>query len=393
MTEAFRAARSDLHEQRFRQERLVHSVDRLLHSINPAITLPELVQARSRLLAAGLDERQAAQLVHSFEALDASDEPRLEDFRNWKVPIETFVEYLSAPEVAADSSEATREHIHARISDNLRANDTRLLDEAIPRSLYAGAFLAAAMSPTVLGSRLASLSRQTESYVKPLNQIFDRMEGTLPNLVTFLGQDALAMFTGGVAGSALVIGAGLCASAISRARHRSQSVSLSGHLSAPAAGVSEQLFGQPRHQQALVRYRRLTDGQKHLLSHLSAQELRVVLTGGPRAAREVLDSRPVSYRQQVFSLAHDTTSPAQFLGRMMELSLPEVFKAPIRKAFTEMPALSLTMQRLGLSLNEDRLIEKMICGLYEPSPATVSVPVRASSQVAGLPVSRAALSN
>lgn len=369
MADAPRTAQPDLHEKRFEQERLAYSIDKFLHALIPEITLPDMVQARNRLLAAGLNEGQVMKLMRAATSVDADDEPRLEDLRKWRVPIETFVEYLSAPEASAGNAIPTRESIHARVCDNLRAHGNRTLDEMVPRTLYVGAFLAAAMSPTMLGSRLASLSRQTESYVKPLNQMFDKLETMLPNLAAFLGQDALAMLAGGVVGSAIVIGAGLCASAVSRARHRTQSANLSGYLTDPSAGVAEELFGQPHHQQALARYKRLSAGQKHLLSHLSAQELRVVLTGGPRAAREILASRPVSYHQQVFSLAHDTTSSAQFLGRMMELSLPETIKAPIRKALTESPAISQAMDQLGLSLNEDRIIEKMINGLYAQAPS------------------------
>ena len=349
--------RPGLHELRHEQERLSYAVESLIRVVLPGIALSNMVEYRKRVLASGITMPQAMQLHKDVLSLVDEDKDRLAGLHAAGAPIETVINYLSAPRTRAGTSVPVREEIYNQIMDNHAKASRPMAQGGLSRPLYIGAFLAASTSVAFLGTRLAGLSEQTSWAVRPLTKIFDQLEGFLPTLAAALGQDAASLMSSATPGGAsLLLGAGIMATVFQRSAARARRVSLSGQLEEPVSGVAQAMYGQNKTALVLSRYARLSEGHKHLLSHLSPHELRVVLAGGPQAAREVLASRPVSYQQQVHAMAHDSRHGVDFLAKMMEVSLPDVVKEPVR----------VVLAKLSLAPEDLRPEDRVVAAVYPP---------------------------
>ena len=351
-----------LHLRRYEMERLTYAVDQLIERLVSDVSLSEKIQYRKRLLASGITKEQVKSLFDQALCMEREDRTRLKSMKSWQVPIETVIHYVSAPMTRTHEDVPVREEIYNQIASSQSQSRLTLTDGGVSRPAYVGAFLAASTSVTFFASRAAGLSDAAAWYVRPVARLFDQMDAVLPALADAIGLDAVSQLSSAMPGSAgaLLLGTGLVAALFQRSNARAQHISLAGDLERPASGVAQELFGEGRQTQLWSRYQRLTEGHKHLLSHLSPHELRVVLLGGPQAAKDVLISRPVSYQQQMHALAHDAAGRLDFIARMMELSLPEVAKAPVRALFG----------RLDDKLVEDRTTVSVVDAIYPSLPAS-----------------------
>ena len=217
------------------------------------------------------------------------------------------------------------------------------------------------------GARFASLNSSLSFYVAPLNKIFDGIEKALSVPANSIGSDVVGALAGpntAISVSAL-IGLGLIGAAVQRHKARKKLPDLASKLTEPVAGQAQEIYGNNRSDRAWTRYQKLSEGHKHLLTHLSPYELRVVLTGGPQAAREVLTANPISYSQQIIAWAHESPRVLLFIGRAIEVSLPESMKKPVRNALLEK----------GVAQTELRPEEMVVGALYDPQIKSTKIKV------------------
>lgn len=346
--------KSNLHAHRHSQEELTYQVDRFITHVYPAVSLSNKIKFRKRLISEGMTFDQAKGLAESVLNFSDSDVERMADFHAWGVPIEVAVNYVSAPNTGDASGVPVREQIYNGVKVN---QDRSVLEGAISRLSYCGAFLAASTSVAFAGARFASLNSSLSFYVAPLNKIFDGIERALSVPANSIGSDVVGALAGpntAISVSAL-IGLGLIGAAVQRHKARKKLPDLASKLTEPVAGQAQEIYGNNRSDRAWTRYQKLSEGHKHLLTHLSPYELRVVLTGGPQAAREVLTANPISYSQQIIAWAHESPRVLLFIGRAIEVSLPESMKKSVRNA----------LLKRGIAQTELRPEEMVVQAVYD----------------------------
>jgi hypothetical protein len=322
---------ASLQSNRHDRELLTNSVDELILLMVPNISFNEKIESRKRLLGCGINIRQVEVLTVAADALNEIDDSALLEMRRLGTPIETLIEYISAPSALLphEAKVGIRETLFSKALAASPSSPSS--GEVVTRLSYSGGFLAAISAAPFLISRAGGAFEATAYYVAPLNSFFDHIESLIPVALHAMGMEAASVMAEiGPIGEFIVLGAGMAASIFQWNGALKNRATIRQTLHEPASGVAEELFGQEKRALIDRNYNLLSEGDKHIIAHLSPFEIRVVLSAGPDAAREIFKAKPVPFENQILSLASGSRSSLDFMGQMMGLCLPEFIKAPAR---------------------------------------------------------------
>lgn len=323
--------RSDLHHERYQKERLTAEVDRFIAKAYPGIDLSSLISCRKRLLHTNINIDQARILSSQVDGLTRNEKEMLGHLGQSKLPVENMIEYISAPGdtlLHGDHIEI-RETIYGRLISGLNLKSAPLDPDSLTKHTYFGAFVAASSSLTFLATRSLETT-SLEWYVRPLSDLFNRIETGIPNALAAAGFDPAEVASQYPMGGGAVVGLFLLGAWHQWQKNKSTAPNLFQAIHRPSSGVAQALYGDDASAEIRRQYENLQERDKFLLKHLSPFELRVALLGSKESAMDMLTHRPVPFENQVAYCAYDSKNLMEFISKMMDISLPNFIKMPGR---------------------------------------------------------------
>ena len=338
---------SILYEQRIRREKTTIALEALLNGIyqkeveehqtesdSPIDSSETVAQApltwrmssRNRLTEAGIGLEQAINLEKRFRGLSRTEQSNTRNLVEMGAPIERVIEYISAPSSSAGMSEGVpvKETIYNQIKrDHHQANqvDVKHLPQRVGYGLGAMAFVSS-YSLILLGA--ASLDPTLADRAAEAGLVFEKINQVMWKVLDWTGVPGSDMVSDSAPlGQLVALYGSLAFSEYQRKKGLGERANLKQKLLEPSTGVAEELFGQAQTQALESRYELLTESDKHLLSHLSPYELRVVLLGSDDAAKDILKTNPPPFENEVLAAAHSSTGWGEHFSKMIYLALPK----------------------------------------------------------------------
>ena len=237
------------------------------------------------------------------------------DLLKRKVPFELLIEYIGAPEV--DPTIETKSVIYNRLSKN---HQRPTYHETFKDKVgYIMGYAAFAGSFTFGAATTATL------FLPPTHPVADlahAMANITPGLLkSFVPQGNMIYNNAKEFSLALFAAIGLYSAYHQWSKGRSAPVELHSKISKPSNPLAEEFYAYNTHQSLIKKsLDSLTTADKHLISHLSAYEMRTILSSSPERVHELLDAIRPSFAQRENALASNE-SYFSFMGHMMEAAI------------------------------------------------------------------------
>lgn len=267
----------------------------------------------SKVYTALVEMSKEISVVHEFK-----------DLLKRKVPFELLIEYIGAPEV--DPTIETKSVIYNRLSKN---HQRPTYHETFKDKVgYMMGYAAFAGSFTFAAATTATLLLPP---THPISELANAMANATPGLLkSFVPQGNMIYNNAKEFSLFLFAVIGLYGAYGQWSKGRSAPVELHSKISKPSNLLAEEFYSY--NDQIKKSLNGLTVADKHLLSHLSAYEMRTILSSSPEVAHELLDAVRPSFAQRESALANNE-SYFSFIGHMMEAA---VLPPRLRKSIANM---------------------------------------------------------
>ena len=284
------------------------------------------MENRERLLSAGITLKQAQDLGKHYLDQSVTEKINSKTLMAWGAPIERIIEYIGAPASALGLAEGVsiKETIYNQIKSDLH-RATRFDTKSLPlRASYGLGGLAMVSSFSLVVLAGASLDPGLVDRAGEAGLVFEKINALMwkaMNVMGVPGSEALS------ANAPLGQLAALCGTVAYAEHLRKKGMSTGANvrekINGPSSGVTEDLFHGSRLEELDAAYKTLTESDKHLLSHLSPHETRVVLLGSDAAARSILKANPTPFENELLAAANSNTGWGHHFCKVMYLSLPK----------------------------------------------------------------------
>lgn len=250
-----------------------------------------------------------------------SDREEFKVLMNNKIPVELLIEYIGAPENAIEPTDEARQTVFNRLSKELPVTDN-----IYRRICYGISYIAFALSFGMGGIRALTFNDPNDTanalVTSGLNLLPQAMRTlNVPGALAIQNNPYLSEISG-----VLFMGIGLTFALMDRHNRKNERTAPRQKISQSNNPLSDSVIGYETYQNQIDNVlNKLSEGDKHLLDHLSPFALRAVLISPSEVVEDILKYHKISFRQKQQYTAKEQTA-IEFLGHMMVLPLPEISK-------------------------------------------------------------------
>lgn len=311
----------DLHKKRYHQERHVAQCEHFLDVLEKIYPISNRLNIKLRLIKIMSSDnlKESAKLVANFSI---NEEEEFKFLMSKNTPIELLIEYIGAPQNATSLNDEARQTVFNRLTKNLP-----ITDNIYRRTCYGISYIAFSLSFVAAGVRLVNFNDPND----PVNVGLTSILNILPQAMRSLGAPGAIFIQNNShlteISAAIFMSIGLGFAFADRYSKKHECVAAPRQkIALPNNQLSENVMGYKLNEDK-INYilNKLTEGEKHLLTHLSPFALRAVLTCPPDVAEEILKHHKISFEQKLQYAAKEL-NPINFIGHMMVFALPSQLK-------------------------------------------------------------------